>query len=45
MLRWMNLFIALALLAIVGCRGYQYARVIKPGERQMVGSHAAGQEF
>jgi len=28
-----------------GCRsGNQYARVIKPGEKEMVGSHAAGQE-
>jgi len=27
-----------------GCHGAQYARVIKPGEKQMVGSHQAGQE-
>src|SRR5262245_63407805 len=27
-----------------GCRGTQYARVIKPGEREMIGSHQAGQE-
>ena len=27
-----------------GCKGTQYARVIKPGEREMVGSHQAGQE-
>jgi len=27
-----------------GCRGKQYARVIEPGEQEMVGSHAAGQE-
>ncbi len=27
-----------------GCRGTQYARVIQPGEREMVGSHHAGQE-
>src|SRR5262249_2574188 len=27
-----------------GCRGTQYARVIKPGEKEMVGSHQAGQE-
>jgi peptidoglycan-synthase activator LpoB len=27
-----------------GCRGTQYARVIKPGEKTMVGSHQAGQE-
>ena len=29
---------------IAGCRGTQYARVIQPGEREMVGSHQAGQE-
>lgn len=38
------LLVATSLLAMLGCRGYQYARVIKPGERQMVGSHSAGQE-
>jgi hypothetical protein len=27
-----------------GCRGTQYARVVKPGEKEMVGSHQAGQE-
>jgi len=27
-----------------GCRGKQYARVIKPGESEMVGSHQAGGE-
>src|SRR3954465_1441950 len=27
-----------------GCRGTQYARVIKPGGKEMVGSHQAGQE-
>jgi hypothetical protein len=27
-----------------GCHGTQYARVIKPGEKQMIGSHQAGQE-
>jgi hypothetical protein len=32
-------------LLLVGCKnGYQYARVVKPGEREMVGSHQAGQE-
>jgi len=35
-------FVVAALSA--GCRGKQYARVIEPGEQQMVGSHAAGQE-
>jgi peptidoglycan-synthase activator LpoB len=34
---------ALALMAL-GCRGTQYARVIKPGEKEMIGSHQAGQE-
>lgn len=28
----------------LGCRGKQYARVIEPGESQMVGSHQAGGE-
>lgn len=27
-----------------GCKGHQYARVIKPGETEMVGSHHAGGE-
>jgi hypothetical protein len=36
-------FAGLGLLA-PGCKGTQYARVIKPGEREMVGSHQAGQE-
>jgi Peptidoglycan-synthase activator LpoB len=27
-----------------GCRGTQYARVIQPGQKEMVGSHQAGQE-
>src|SRR3954454_11453168 len=27
-----------------GCRGTQFARVVKPGEKEMVGSHQAGQE-
>jgi hypothetical protein len=31
-------------LMIGGCRGTQYARVIKPGEKEMIGSHQAGQE-
>lgn len=31
-------------LLFAGCKGTQYARVIKPGEREMVGSHQAGQE-
>lgn len=33
------------IVAMTGCRsGNQYARVIRPGEKEMVGSHAAGQE-
>src|SRR5258705_12417689 len=32
------------LAALVGCKGSQYARVIQPGQNQMVGSHTAGQE-
>ena len=36
--------IAGGLSALAGCKGNQYARVIKPGDQQMVGSHAAGQE-
>ncbi len=35
--------LAVAVLA-AGCRSKQYARVIEPGEKEMVGSHAAGQE-
>jgi hypothetical protein len=35
-------FIVVAIAA--GCRNKQYARVIQPGEQEMVGSHAAGQE-
>jgi hypothetical protein len=31
-------------LSLVGCRGHQYARVVKPGEKEMVGSHKAGSE-
>ena len=48
MLRWVSrvgvIFLFAAGGLLVGCRGYQYARVIKPGEQAMVGSHAAGQE-
>jgi hypothetical protein len=35
--------IAAELLSL-GCKGTQYARVIKPGDKEMVGSHQAGQE-
>lgn len=40
----LHLFVVFAVAACAGCRGTQYARVIKPGEREMVGSHQAGQE-
>jgi hypothetical protein len=34
-----------SLLPLAGCKsGNQFARVIKPGEKEMVGSHQAGQE-
>jgi hypothetical protein len=33
-----------AALRLAGCRHKQHARVIKPGETEMVGSHAAGGE-
>jgi hypothetical protein len=29
---------------LMGCRGMQFARVIQPGGREMIGSHQAGQE-
>src|SRR5262245_48973623 len=35
---------AAAPLVSTGCRSTQSARIIKPGEKQMIGSHAAGQE-
>jgi hypothetical protein len=44
MLRSALVFPALALALAAGCKGQQYARVIQPGQKQMVGSHAAGQE-
>jgi hypothetical protein len=34
----------LAIVAAGGCRGHQHARVIQPGQREMVGSHGAGSE-
>jgi len=36
--------VCLAASLVAGCRGTQYARVIKPGEKEMIGSHQAGQE-
>jgi hypothetical protein len=39
------LVLALTVVGLVaGCRGTQYARVIQPGQQEMVGSHQAGQE-
>src|SRR5690606_37321185 len=47
-LRGSHVCLALLVLTLaaphVGCRNKQYARVIKPGEDQMVGSHQAGTE-
>ncbi len=31
-------------LALDGCRGSQFAKILHPGDNQMVGSHQAGQE-
>ena len=31
-------------LALNGCRGSQFAKILHPGDNQMVGSHQAGQE-
>jgi hypothetical protein len=36
--------VATSCAIVTGCKGKQYARVIGPGEKEMVGSHAAGQE-
>lgn len=38
------LLVALAVVAAVGCRGTQFARIVQPGDRQLMGSHQAGQE-
>ena len=37
-------FVGLGVLILNGCRGKQYAKVVQPGDPQMVGSHAAGSE-
>lgn len=42
--RWAAAGVLLGLLIGGGCRGQQYARVVKPGEKEMVGSHKAGSE-
>jgi hypothetical protein len=31
-------------IGLCGCRGTQYARVIQPGDHEMIGSHQAGKE-
>ncbi len=37
-------FVGLGVLILNGCRGKQFAKVVQPGDPQMVGSHAAGSE-
>jgi hypothetical protein len=37
-------FVGLGVVILSSCRGKQYAKVLKPGDQQMVGSHAAGAE-
>jgi Peptidoglycan-synthase activator LpoB len=40
-----NTALLCSLLALAaGCRSNQYARVIRPGDKEMIGSHQAGQE-
>lgn len=34
--------VALVLLIYVGCRGHQIGHILKPGDKDMVGSHSAG---
>jgi hypothetical protein len=36
--------VALAGCWLIGCRGNQYAKILHPGEKEMVGSHQAGGE-
>lgn len=36
--------VLVAIACATGCRGTQFARVIQPGQKEMVGSHQAGQE-
>lgn len=38
------LALLMPLAVLVSCRGKQYARIIQPGDKQMMGSHQAGQE-
>jgi hypothetical protein len=37
-------FVGLGVLILNGCRGKQFGKVLQPGDKQMVGSHAAGSE-
>jgi len=41
---WLTGFSLLSVASVSGCRGYQYAHVIKPTAENMVGSHEAGAE-
>ena len=41
---WLSSFSIITFAGLVGCRGYQYAHVIKPDAANMVGSHEAGAE-
>ena len=36
--------LVVAILASSGCRSKQHARIVQPGEKQMIGSHQAGSE-
>ena len=31
-------------IALYGCRGSQFAKILHPGDKELVGSHKAGQE-
>ena len=47
--QWLRSALACASLApilsgIAGCRGYQYGHLVKPGAKDLVGSHEAGSE-
>lgn len=41
---WGTLGGASGVLGLTGCRGHQYAHVLNPGQKDMVGSHDAGAE-
>jgi hypothetical protein len=43
--QWLAVGLALTgELALSGCRGSQFAKILHPGDKEMVGSHQAGQE-